>query len=147
MREYEAMIIAKADLPEAEMSKLVTRWEAIISANGGEIIKKDIWGSRKLAYPINKQNRGHYFVYDVASTQENMKELDRVLRLDENVLRGMVIKLADKVHVETRRAELKKQAEDAAKAAAEMSRDRAESDSLSARRGGRDRDSEGSDKV
>ena len=135
MREYEAMIIAKADLPEAELSKMVSKWETIIGTDGGQVVKKETWGVRRLAYPINKQNRGNYFVYDVATNQLNIHELERVLKLEENVLRSMVIKLADFVDVEERRLELQKQAEAAAQRAAEAAREKAESESLGARRG------------
>jgi len=136
MREYEAMIITKPDLPEAELSKLLTRCEGIIGNNGGQIIRKDTWGVRKLAYPINKVTRGVYHVYDVATSQDNARELERVLKLDETVLRSMIIKLSDNVNVEARRIELQKQAEAAATRAAEQARERAEGDSMSARRGG-----------
>lgn len=135
MREYEAMIIAKADLPEAELSKMVSKWETIIGTDGGQVVKKETWGVRRLAYPINKQNRGNYFVYDVATNQVNIHELERILKLEENVLRSMVIKLADHVNVEDRRLELQKQAEAAAQRAAEAAREKAESESLGARRG------------
>ena len=135
MREYEAMIIAKADLPEAELSKMVSKWETIIGTDGGQVVKKETWGVRRLAYPINKQNRGNYFVYDIATNQANVHELERVLKLEENVLRSMVIKLADNVNVEDRRLELQKQAEAAAQRAAEAAREKAESESLGARRG------------
>ncbi|KAB8029905.1 30S ribosomal protein S6 [Fluviispira multicolorata] len=135
MREYEAMIIAKADLPEAELSKMVSKWETIIGTEGGQVVKKDTWGVRRLAYPINKQTRGNYFVYDVATNQANIHELERILKLEENVLRSMVIKLADNVNVENRRLELQQQAEAAAQRAAEAAREKAESESLGARRG------------
>jgi small subunit ribosomal protein S6 len=136
MREYEAMIITKPDLPEAELSKMLTKWEGIITNNGGQIIRKDTWGVRKLAYPINKVTRGVYHVLDVATAQDNARELERILKLDENVLRSLIIKLADKVNIEARRVELQKQAEAAATRAAEQARERAEGDSMSARRGG-----------
>lgn len=142
MREYEAMIITKPDLPEAELSKMLTRWEGIIGENGGQIIRKDSWGVRKLAYPINKVTRGVYHVLDLATAQENARELERILKLDENVLRALIIKLADKVDIETRRVELQKQAEAAATKAAEQARERAESDSMGARRGSNPRDEE-----
>jgi small subunit ribosomal protein S6 len=140
MREYEALIIAKSDLPEAELTKMVTRWESIIGNNGGQIVRKDIWGVRRLAYPINRNSRGYYFVYDVATSAENIAELDRILKLDENILRTMIIKLADAVDIDARRIELQKLAEAAAARAAEASRERAEGDSMSARRGPSSRD-------
>jgi small subunit ribosomal protein S6 len=140
MREYEALIIAKSDLPEAELNKMVARWESIIGNEGGQIVRKDVWGVRRLAYPINRNARGFYFVYDVATTAENITELDRILKLDENILRTMIIKLADSVDIEARRVELQKLAEAAAIRAAEASRERADGDSMSARRGHSSRD-------
>lgn len=137
MREYEAMIIVKPDLPEAELTKMIGKWESIIGTEGGQIIKKDAWGVRKLAYPIRKVTRGSYFVYDVATTQTNIRELDRVLKLDENVLRSLSVKLNDSVDVEARKVELQKLAEAAAQRAAEAMRDRADGESMSARRGPR----------
>jgi small subunit ribosomal protein S6 len=134
MREYEAMIIAKPDLPEAELSKMIAKVEGIMTASGGQIIKKDSWGVRKLAYPIGKSTRGLYFVYDIAATQTDVTELDRVMKLDEGVLRSLSLKLADSVDVETRKVELQKLAEAAALRAAEAARDRADGDSFSARR-------------
>lgn len=121
---------------------MLTRWEGIIGENGGQIIRKDSWGVRKLAYPINKVTRGVYHVLDVAASTENARELERILKLDENVLRALIIKLSDKVDVEARRIELQKQAEAAASKAAEQARERAESDSMSARRSSHPRDEE-----
>lgn len=139
MREYEAMIVAKADLPEAELTKMVSKWESIVAVDGGQIIKKDVWGPRRLAYPINKQNRGSYYVYDLATSSDNIAELSRILKIDqENVLRSIIIKLADKVDVEARRIELQKKAEEAAQKAAEAAREKAEMESMAARRGGRE---------
>jgi small subunit ribosomal protein S6 len=135
MREYELMIITKPDIPEAELGKMIAKWEGLITSDGGQIIKKDTWGVKKLAYPIRKSSRGNYVVYDAAATQPNMIELDRLLGLDENVLRCMSIKLADSVDVAARKLQLQKQAEEAAQRAAEAARERADMDSMSARRG------------
>jgi small subunit ribosomal protein S6 len=134
MREYETMIIAKPDLPESEMSKMVAKIEGIMTSSGGQIIKKDAWGVRRLAYPIGKTTRGIYFVYDIAATQADVTELERVLKLDEAVIRSLSIKISDNVNVETRKVELQKLAEAAALRAAEAARDRADGDSFSARR-------------
>jgi len=142
MREYEVMIITKPDVPEGDLAKMMTKWEGIMGEEGGQIIKKEAWGIKRLAYPIAKQSRGHYTVYDVSSSQKNMKELDRVLRLDESVLRPLIIKLNEEVDVEARKIQLQQQAEEAVRKAAEAARDRTEGESLSARRGGSLRDEE-----
>ena len=138
MREYEAMIISKMDVPEPDMIKMVGRWESILSTNGGEIIKKDNWGVRRLAYQIQKQNRANYIVYDVATTQENIKEFERVLKFNENVLRYLVTKISDDVDVVARKLELKEQAEEVARREAESVRERSEGEALNARRGPRE---------
>ena len=135
MREYEAMIIAKAELQETELSKMVAKWESIMSIGGGQVVKKDSWGVRRLAYPIEKQTRGNYTVYDVATDSANILELERILKLDENVIRAMIVKLADTVNVDERRIELQKQAEESALRAAELAREKADSESFQARRG------------
>ena len=109
MREYEIMVITKPDLPETDIAKTIDRWENIIKTDGGEILKKDNWGAKRLAYPIEKFNRGVYHVYNVATKAENVKELDRVMRIDEGVLRNMSIQISEKCDVDARKAELSKQ--------------------------------------
>lgn len=140
MREYEAMIISKLDIPEAELTKMVSRWESIINENGGEIIKKDNWGAKRLAYPIQKLNRAHYHVYDVATHPENIHELERVLKYDENVLRSLIINLDDSVDVSQRKLDLQKRAEELAKREAEAVREKTENEVIHARRSSRDED-------
>lgn len=140
MREYEAMIISKLDIPEAELSKMVSRWESIIAENGGEVIKKDDWGARRLAYPIQNQSRAHYYVYDIATHPVNIRELERVLRFDENVLSSMIINLNDDVDVTKRKIDLQKHAEETARREADAVREKTESESMSARRASRDED-------
>ena len=138
LREYEAMVIVKSDLPETELTKMVQRWEGIMCEDGGQIVKKENWGVKRLAYPIQKSSRGNYFVYDFASSAKSVREFERVVKVDENVIRSLVIKLNDKIDVNERKLELQRQAEAAAQNAAEAARDRADSESMSARRGPRD---------
>lgn len=109
MREYEIMVITKPDLPESELNKAVERWESIMKTGGGEILKKDNWGARRLAYPIQKFTRGLYHVFNVSTPCENVKELDRVMRIDENVLRNLSLQISEQCDVNARKAELAKQ--------------------------------------
>jgi small subunit ribosomal protein S6 len=109
MREYEIMVITKPDLPESDLAKTVDRWENIMKTGGGEILKKDNWGAKRLAYQIQKFTRGVYHVYNVATPGENVKELDRVMRIDEGVLRNMSLQVSENCAVEDRKAELSKQ--------------------------------------
>lgn len=109
MREYEIMVVTKPDIPESEMTKTVERWENIMKLGGGEILKKDNWGAKRLAYPIEKFNRGVYHVFNVATPSDNIKELDRVMRIDEGVLRNISLIISENCVIETRKAELAKQ--------------------------------------
>ncbi len=110
LREYEFTIVAKADLPDADKQKVFAGYEEILKRDGGEFVKRDDWGSKRMAFPIRKNFRGHYMFYDAASTPANIAECERLLRIDENVLRYLVIKIGDKVDVEARKVELAKQA-------------------------------------
>lgn len=110
LREYEFTIVAKADLPDSEKQKLFAGYEEILTRNGGSMIKRDDWGAKRLAYPIRKQFRGHYVMFDAASSPVNIAECERLLRIDDNVLRFMVVKLDDEVDVEARKIELAKAA-------------------------------------
>lgn len=110
LREYEFTFVAKGDLPEAERVKVISGYEEILLRNGGEVLKRDDWGTKKLAYPINKQFKGHYVAYDIASLPENIAECERLLKIDENVLRYLVVKINDTVDIEKRKEELAKPA-------------------------------------
>lgn len=110
LREYEFTVVAKADMPEGDKAKFFENYEGIMKRSGGEFIRRDDWGVKKLSYPIKKQFRGHYVFYDVASTPENIAECERLMRIDDNMLRFLVVKTADEVDVEERKAELAKAA-------------------------------------
>jgi small subunit ribosomal protein S6 len=109
VREYEIMVVTKPDIPETEITKTVERWENIMKTGGGEILKKDLWGAKRLAYPIQKFNRGVYHVYNVATSSDNVKELDRVLGIDEGVLRKVSLQISENCAIEARKADLAKQ--------------------------------------
>ncbi len=110
LREYEFTLVAKADLPDADKQKVFAGYEEILKRGGGELIKRDDWGPKRLAYPIRKHFRGHYVLYDAASTPENIAECERLLRIDDNVLRFMVVKIDNEVDIPARKIELAKAA-------------------------------------
>lgn len=108
LREYEFTFVTKTDLSDGDKAKVLEGYEQILGREGGEIIKKDDWGTKRLAYPIKKNFKGHYVFYDLASTPANIAECERLLKIDDNVLRHLVIKIKDDVDVEARKAELSK---------------------------------------
>lgn len=108
LREYEFTVITRPDLSEEDNKKALARYEEILLRDGGEIIEKEIWNNYRMSYPIKKFFRAHYAFYDFATKKENIAEVERVIRFDENVLRYLNVKLADSVEPEKRRADLKK---------------------------------------
>lgn len=108
LREYEFTLVTKADLAEADKSKVISGYEEILAREGGQIVRKQDWGSKKLAYPIKKNFRGYYTHYDLTAVPDSIAECERLIRIDENVLRHLVIKIGEDVDIEERRAELAK---------------------------------------
>jgi small subunit ribosomal protein S6 len=90
MREYEVIFIARPDLDENALGEVVNRVRGWISDGGGEIEKVDLWGKRKLAYPIRKQTEGQYVLMQTKMSPAFGSQLERNLRLYEPVIRYLV---------------------------------------------------------
>lgn len=122
LREYDFTIITRGDLPEGESSKVLSGYEGLMTRDGGEILKRDDWGSKKLAYPIKKQFRGNYVNYDFVGSPASVAEMERLMRIDDNVLRYLVVRVDESkdgsVDIEARKAELAKQEREAREAEA-----------------------------
>ena len=109
MREYEFTVIARGDLPEAEILSLHQKYEDLLTKDGGEILSKDVWGHRRMAFPINKCYKGFYTNYDYTGKQEHLIEVERLMRFDDNVLRYMSLKIADDVDPAKRKDQIAKE--------------------------------------
>lgn len=95
MNNYEVMFIIEAALDEEKKAATVEMVKEIISADG-EVGKANIWGNRKLAYPINKKNEGYYAVIEFTGSSELPKELDRRLKISDSVIRHIIINKDEK---------------------------------------------------
>jgi len=104
LNEYETIYIARPDLTEDVMSKITTRFEAVITDNAGTILVNDDWGKRKLAYIISKHQRGHYIYLNYVAPATLVAEVERTLGLEDQLLRFLTVKLEDNVEIEARRA-------------------------------------------
>ncbi|HOO44976.1 MAG TPA: 30S ribosomal protein S6 [Deltaproteobacteria bacterium] len=93
MNFYEMMFIQNPDLGEEDQEKLLTRLKNTIGKNGGGIIRIDDMGIRGLAYKIQKKPRGHYFLTYLEGPGSMIPEIERFLRIDENILRFVIVKL------------------------------------------------------
>ena len=92
MNKYEIMFILKSNEEEAIKGQ-VSGLKAIITDMKGEIVNEKEMGNRKLAYPINKELNGYYYVINVNANNEAIAEFDRKARINENVIRHLIIRL------------------------------------------------------
>ena len=90
MRNYEVLFVLDPGLDEAQRSALVETVKGIVNADG-EAGEAEVWGIRKLAYPINKKKEGFYVLLPFKAGVELPKELDRRLRISDNVMRHIIV--------------------------------------------------------
>ena len=95
MTNYEVMFIIDPILEDDKKEATVETVQQIINADG-EVSKVDVWGLRKLAYPIQKKNEGYYVVVEFKASPSLLKELDRRLKISDNVMRHMIINKDEK---------------------------------------------------
>ena len=93
MNKYEMMFIVKTTLDEEAANKVSKSYEDIITSMKGKLTDSKNLGNKKLAYPIKKEATGYYYVLNFEATPEIVAEVDRKARIDESVLRHMIIRL------------------------------------------------------
>jgi len=123
LNEYETCIIVRADLDDAVVDGIAEKVETTITDNDGRVLLRDDWGKRKLAYPIRKAVKGHYFLMMYLAPAAAVAELERKIRIEDNIIRFMTVTQGEAVDVDARVVaadELRKiKEEEAAKAKAE----------------------------
>ncbi len=92
MRNYEVAFIAHPELDEASFAALVEKAQSWVTTAGGQLVKTDIWGRRRLAYPIRKQTEGQYVLLEAQLEAAATRDIERNLRLTEQVLRFQIIR-------------------------------------------------------
>lgn len=92
MPYYETVFIARPDLTEAQVKDLADKFSKIVTDQGGKIHKTEHWGLRTLAYRINKNRKGHYVLIETDAPGEAIIEMERNLRLNEDVLRSLTVR-------------------------------------------------------
>lgn len=88
---YECVVIGRQDLSQSQVDAITENCVRIIKEDNGKIEKQEYCGLRTLAYPIRKNKKGHYVLLNITSTPAAIKEVERQLRLNEDVLRYMTI--------------------------------------------------------
>ena len=93
MALYESVIIGRQDLTPSQFETLMEKFISVIQSFKGEIKKRESWGLRNLAYKINKNRKGHYILLNIESPPEAILEYERLMRLDEDIIRFLTIKI------------------------------------------------------
>jgi len=93
MRLYECVIIARQDVSSGHVDELINEFSSIIEKDGGSIQKREYWGLRSLAYRIKKNRKGHYVLLNIETEPLTLIEFERVMGLNEDILRFMTISI------------------------------------------------------
>ena len=93
MALYESVIIGRQDLTPSQFETIIEKFISVISSLKGEIKKRENWGLRNLAYKISKNRKGHYTLLNIDGPPEAIVEFERLMRLDEDIIRFLTIKL------------------------------------------------------
>ena len=93
MAIYESVNIGRQDLTPNQVEELIEEFIKIIVSYKGVIKKRENWGVRNLAYKINKNRKGHYILLNIDSSSDSIVEFERVMRLNEDIIRFLTIRI------------------------------------------------------
>ncbi|MDA0224025.1 MAG: 30S ribosomal protein S6 [Proteobacteria bacterium] len=94
MSLYEHVFISRQDLSNTQAESLVEHFSAVLADNGGKIVDSEYWGLKTMAYKINKNRKGHYAFLKTDAPAQAVQEMERLMRLHDDVMRVMTIKVA-----------------------------------------------------
>ncbi len=92
MREYEVVFILRPDLDEEKGAGVVDKFKDLVEGHGGEILKLDRWGKRRLAYEVKDFKEGVYIILQMKAEPKVAAELDRVFKITDEVLRHIIVR-------------------------------------------------------
>ena len=90
---YESIFIARQDVTPAQVEAITNQMVDLLKTSGGNVLKIEPWGLRKLAYKINKNRKGHYVLLNIDAPASALQEYERNLKINEDILRYMSIKV------------------------------------------------------
>lgn len=95
MRKYETMFILNSGFTKEELPEKVEKFINVISNAGGQVDKITDWGKRRLAYEVKKQRDGYFVLVNFSAEPGVSKELERIFRISEEVVRYLIVRLED----------------------------------------------------
>lgn len=93
MRAYELVFILQPNLEEEALEGAITSFQQVVLTNGGQVIRTERMGRRRLAYPIRRYREGHYVLMHLNLENATLRELERRLKLSEDVIRYLLVRL------------------------------------------------------
>jgi len=93
MALYENVFIARQEISSAQVDALADQFSTILGENGGALKKKEYWGLRSLAFRIKKNRKGHYVLLNIDAPPAALHELERQMRINEDILRFLTIRV------------------------------------------------------
>ena len=90
---YEHVVISRQDLSNAQAEGLVEHFGKVLSENGGKVVDSEYWGLKTMAYKINKNRKGHYSFLKTDSPSSAVQEMERLMRIHEDIMRVLTIKV------------------------------------------------------
>ena len=90
---YEHVFISRQDLSNAQAEGLIEHFTAVIADNGGKVVENEYWGVKTMAYKINKNRKGHYAFLKTDAPPAAVQEMERLMRLHDDVMRVLTIKV------------------------------------------------------
>jgi small subunit ribosomal protein S6 len=100
MNYYEKIFILDPNIDDSAVEEITVRIKDVITNNGGEILKTDNWGRRKLAYELNKHQKGNYTLILFKSPPQVILELEKLCKILDSVIKFMIVKLTKKKEIE-----------------------------------------------
>lgn len=93
MAFYEHIFLARQDVSAAQVEELTSTYTELLTSNGGKVTKNEYWGVKTLAYRINKNRKAHYMLLNIDGPHAAVAEMERQMRINEDVLRFMTIRV------------------------------------------------------
>ena len=95
MPKYEHVFICRQDLTSIQAESLAEEFKGTLTENGGNVIDSEYWGLRSIAYRMNKNRKGHYFLFKSDSDPKAVAEMERLMNIHEDIMRFLTVKVKD----------------------------------------------------
>ena len=93
MNLYEHVFILRQDISNTQVDEIMDHFNKVLTENKGKVVDKEYWGMKTLSYKINKNRKGHYCLFKSNSPWEAVKEMERLMKIHEDVLRVLTVKV------------------------------------------------------